>query len=310
MKKDKFVDEPALDTPIDGVTSIFKCLIGFKGCLYTSCCLPFGCFGCGPTIRINEGERAAVLKYGKFDKIVGPGTYAFNIGRDQYLLRSIQIQTLVIPQQRALTRDNVAVTIDSVVFYKIVDVKRAIFNVRDPATAIANLALGILPSLMGEKTLDEVFANRERINKRTTELMDQHTEEWGIQIQALEIRDIKIPDTMERVMAAVAEATREGEAKVVTAQAELKAAKTFSEAAEIIGKNPVALQLRYFQTLSEIASEKSSTIIVPSEVTNMFRGLGSWNEPHAFGQWGALPESMTQNKGSNNNNNNSPMEKH
>jgi len=249
--------------------------------------------GCGPIIVVNEGERAAVLKYGKFDRIVGPGTYHYNIGTEQFILRSIQVQTLVIPQQRMLTKDNVAVTIDSVVFYKVIDVQKAIFNVKDPGSAIANLALGILPSLLGEKSLDEVFANRDKINQRVTELLDEHTETWGIQIQALELRDIKIPDNMERVMAAVAEASREGEAKVVTAQAELKAAKTISEAAEIIGKNPVALQLRYFQTLTEIASEKSSTIIVPSEVTNMFRGLSSWSEPQAFGKWS--PEAFNSN---------------
>jgi len=144
------------------------------------------------------------------------------------------------------------------------------------------MAQSILETLLGERTLEEILSNRGKIIARITELIDKYTVEWGIHVQALEIRDIRVPQDMERVMAATAEAQREGEAKVVMANAEYKAAETYTQAGEILSDNPGALQLRYFQTLSEIAAQQNHTILVPSEVTNMFRPLGGWGDRESF----------------------------
>jgi len=259
-------------------TSFFKGGQAVQGYLYSLLCIPFMCCGCGPIVQVEEGYRATVLKYGKLAHIVGPGTYHRNIGTETFIVNSIQIQTLDIPSQQVMTKDSVAVTLDAVCFYRIDDLKRAVFNVSNSDVATRNLCQSVLEQLLGEKTLDELLANRQSIAERLAELISEKTEAWGIHVQALEIRDIRVPDSIQRVMAAVAEAQREGQAKVVMADAELRAADSFKSAARIMSQNPVALQLRYFQTLKEIAADKHSTMIVPSEVTNMFRPLTSWSE--------------------------------
>jgi len=244
--------------------------------------MPFACLGCGPVVIVNEGHRAAVLRHGKFVRMVPPGTYHRNVGVEKFIVKSIQIQTAMIPQQRVITKDNVSVTLDAVCFYRVVDVKKAIFNVQDCDKAVRNLAQSTLETLLGEKTLAELLTDRQELTHRVAELLDESCMSWGVHIEALEVRDIKMPEQMTRVMAIVAEAEREGEAKVVSANAELRAAATYAKAADVMSQNPVALQLRYFQTLQEIAAEKNSTLIVPSEITNMFRPLGNWNASEAF----------------------------
>jgi len=262
-------------------TSFFKCGQAFQGYLYSLFCIPFMCCGIGPIVQVEEGYRATVLKYGKLTHIVGPGTYHRNIGTETFIINSIQIQTLEIPSQQVMTKDSVAITLDAVCFYKIDDLKRAVFNVSNSEDATRNLCQSVLEQLLGEKTLDELLSSRQAIAERLAELISAKTEDWGIHVQALEIRDIRVPQSIQRVMAAVAEAQREGQAKVVMADAELRAADSFKSAARIMSKNPIALQLRYFQTLTEIAADKHSTIVVPSEVTNMFRPLTSWSEEAA-----------------------------
>jgi len=281
MTNDITLDYKEEDT--DTMTNVFQTCLSVKGCLWTCFCLPLACFGCGPTIRVPEGQRAAVLKYGKLVKILPPGTYYQNVGTEEYRLCSVAVLTLEIPSQRVMTRDNVSVVLDAVCFYQILDVKSALFNVRDYEKATRNLAQSTLESLLAEHTLDGLVSDRSEITKKTTLLLDKHTKHWGIHVHGLEIRDIRIPDSMQRVMAIAAEAKREGQAAVIMAEAELVAAETYMKAAIVMGGNPIAMQLRYFQTLKEIAADQNSTIIVPSEVTNMFRGLGKWDESNAFG---------------------------
>uniref|UniRef100_A0A6B2L8A0 Band 7 domain-containing protein n=1 Tax=Arcella intermedia TaxID=1963864 RepID=A0A6B2L8A0_9EUKA len=277
---------------LDCASSFFQSCLSLKGIFAIICCTPFACLGCGPTVEVPEGKRAAVLKFGKLDRILSPGTHYRNIGSEVFILVPVSVMTLEIPSQRVMTRDNVSVVLDAVCFYQIVDVKRALFNVRDYEKASRNLAQSSLESLLAEHTLDELISERADITKKTTKLLDKHTTHWGIHVHGLEIRDIRIPDSMQRVMAIAAEAKREGQAAVIMAEAELKAAETFAKAAVVMGENPIALQLRYFQTLKEIAAEQNSTILVPSEVTNMFRGLGRWDESQAFG--GSLDKETIQ----------------
>jgi len=280
MNNDITLDYAEQDT--DALTNVFQGCLVCKGCLYTTMCLPFACCGCGPTVKVPEGQRAAVLRYGKLVRIVPPGTYHRNIGTEEYRLCSVAVLTLEIPSQRVMTRDNVSVVLDAVCFYQILDVKCALFNVRDYEKATRNLAQSTLEALLAEHTLDELISDRAEITKKTTRMLDKHTTHWGIHVSGLEIRDIRIPDSMQRVMAIAAEAKREGEAAVIMAQAEYKAAETYVKAARVMSGNPIALQLRYFQTLKEIAADQNSTILVPSEITNMFRGLERWDRGQSW----------------------------
>jgi len=266
------------------MTGVFQGCLSCKGWLCTVCCIPFACLGCGPTVKVPEGQRAALLRYGKLVRIVPPGTYHINQGTEELRLCPVAVLTLEIPSQRVMTRDNVSVVLYAVCFYQILDVQSALFNVRDYEKAVKSLAQSTLEQLLAQHTLDELISVRAEITKKTTKLLDKHTSHWGIHVSGLEIRDIRIPDSMQRVMAIAAEAKREGEAAVIMAQAEYKAAETYVKAAQVMSVNPIAIQLRYFQTLKEIAAEQQSTILVPSEVTNMFRGLHGWNGP------GPLPE--------------------
>ncbi|KAL6052796.1 Mechanosensory protein 2 [Balamuthia mandrillaris] len=255
------------DLDNDGCSNIFKSMLAIRGYLNTVLCCPCGVLGCGPVIRVREGQRAAVIRYGKLHRIVGPGTYHYNTGTEQFRIEDIQTRTLDVPKQNMLTRDNVPVEINAVIYYRIEDIRKALFNVSDFCQATTNFAQSTLRTVVGEVTLDELFSDRHGVNTHLTELIDAATDGWGIFVSAVEIKDLVIPVDMQRTMAAVAEATREGSAKIITAKAEKEAAATLSEAAEVMAKNPIALQLRYYQTLTEISAEHNSTIVVPSEFT-------------------------------------------
>jgi regulator of protease activity HflC (stomatin/prohibitin superfamily) len=268
-----YVEPEPAETDDDCCSSCFRCLRLCGGCCCSVICCPFGCCGGGPVIRVNEGYRAAVLRFGKLVRIVGPGTYHYNYGSEDYILKSIKVEMLEIPKQHMMTRDNVTVEVDAVVYFQVYDVKKALFNVQQESLATLNIAQATLRTVIGEHNLDKLFSKRQEINQRLTELIDEHTEPWGVRVTAVEVKDIQIPPEMRRVMAATAEAEREGNAKVITAEAEYRAATTLAKAAQIMAQNPVTLQLRYFQTLTEIASERNSTIIVPSEISGMFRTI-------------------------------------
>jgi len=280
---DQDISHDYADQDIGCMTELFKTCLSCKGWIFTLCCIPCACCGGGPTIKVPEGQRAALLIYGKLVRIVPPGTYHVNVGIEEYRLCPISVLTLEIPSQRVMTRDNVSVGLDAVCFYQILDVQSALFNVRDYEKATRNLAQITLEQLIAQHSLDELISVRSEITKKTTKLLDKHTSHWGIHVSGLEIRDINIPDSMQRVMAIAAEAKREGEAAVIMAQAEYKAAETYVKAANVMSANPIALQLRYFQTLKEIAAEQNSTILVPSEITNMFKGLSrGWDGPMSY----------------------------
>lgn len=264
---------PPLETDESPLSRVFQGLRWAGGALLSLASVPLACLGLGPIVFIPQGHQGAVLRFGKFSHLVGPGTYNQNVGMETFLLKSIQVQMLSIPCQQALTKDNVSLTLDAVVFFAIVHLPKALFAVQDVEQSIVNVAKSAMYALLGEMTLQDLFTHRSQVSQRVKELVGGYAADWGVEVRGIEIRDIHVPPAMQRVMAAVAEAEREGQAKVVSAKADLQASHTFAEAAEVLGRNPVALQLRYFQTLQEMASEKTSTIIVPTEVTSMFRGL-------------------------------------
>merc|ERR1711934_707287 len=259
----------------DGMSSMFQSMRAVGGYINTLLALPFGVCGGGPIQTVEEGHKACVLVYGKLDRIVGPGTYHYNVGIERYMIRSMKIRTLDVPQQSMMTKDDVTVAVNAVCYYQIRNLKKAVFAVENVDMATSNFAQCTLRTVVGENTLDRLFQDRKNINHQLTSIIDTETDKWGVYVSVVEIKDIIIPKNMQRVMAAVAEAHREGNAKVITAEAKLRASSILSDAAAIMSQNPVSLQLRYFQTLTEVAAEKNSTIIIPSEAGSMFQGLAT-----------------------------------
>ncbi len=211
---------------------------------------------------VKQYERGVLLRFGK---LVGARQPGFNLiipFVDRLTKVSLRTVTMVLEPQEVITRDNVTIRVNAVVYFKVVDAEKAIINVEDYQQAIIQLALTTLRSVLGQSELDELLAHRDQINLRLREIIDEQTEEpWGIRAVLVEVKDVLLPEVMQRAMARQAESEREKRAKVIHAQGELQAAETLTQAAEIISTQPAALQLRYLQTLTEIAGERTSTII-------------------------------------------------
>jgi regulator of protease activity HflC (stomatin/prohibitin superfamily) len=187
----------------------------------------------------------------------------------------LRVVTMVVEPQVVITKDNVTIKVDAVVYFNVVDPVRAVIQVADYIKATSQIALTTLRSVLGQSDLDELLFERDKINKRLREIIDQHTEPWGVMVSVVEVKDVQLPDAMQRAMARQAEAEREKRAKVIHAQGEYQAAETLRQAAHIISIEPAALQLRYLQTLTEIAGEKNSTIIpIPLEIANTLQAIG------------------------------------
>lgn len=217
----------------------------------------------GMAIKIvTQYERGVLLRFGRYVSIRNPGFNLIIPVVDKLIKASLRVVTTVLEPQEVITRDNVTIKVDAVLYYQVVDPKKSILNVEDFQLATIQIALTTLRSVLGQSELDELLAHRDEINSRLREIIDEQTEEpWGVRVTLVEVKDVLLPEVMQRSMAKQAEAEREKRAKVIHAQGEKDAAQTLAEAAEIINKHPVALQLRYLQTLVEIAGERNSTII-------------------------------------------------
>ena len=211
---------------------------------------------------VKQYERGVVLRFGRLVGLRNPGFNLIIPFIDRMSKVSLRIKTTVLEPQEAITRDNVTVRVDAVVYFMVIDSAKAIINVEDYRQATIQLALTTIRSVLGQSELDELLAHRDQINLRLREIIDEQTEEpWGVRVTLVEVKDVLLPETMQRTMAKQAEAEREKRAKVIHAQGERQAAETLAEAAEIIQSQPAALQLRYLQTLVEMAGERNSTII-------------------------------------------------
>ncbi len=215
------------------------------------------------SIRIvKQYERGVVLRFGRLVGLRQPGFNVIIPFVDRMTKVSLRIVTTVLEPQEVITRDNVTVRVDAVVYFMVIDPIKAVMNVESYREATIQLALTTLRSVLGQSELDELLAHRDQINLRLRQIIDEQTEEpWGVRATLVEVKDALLPETMQRAMAKQAEAEREKRAKVIHAQGEREAAKTLAEAAEIIQTQPAALQLRYLQTLVEMAGERNSTII-------------------------------------------------
>ena len=212
---------------------------------------------------LNEYERGVIFRLGRLISSKGPGIIFLIPLIDKMKRVSLRLITLDIPPQDVITRDNVSIKVNAVLYYRIMDPNNAVVEVEDCAYATSQLAQTTLRSVCGQAELDELLAEREKISLRLQEILDKDTDPWGIKVSKVELKHIDLPPEMQRAMAKQAEAERERRAKVIHAEGEFQASAKLSEAAEVISKDPTALQLRYLQTLAEIATEKNSTILFP-----------------------------------------------
>ncbi len=217
----------------------------------------------GFTIRIvKQYERGVVLRFGRLIGVRNPGFNVILPFIDRMTKVTLRIVPFVLEPQEVITRDNVTVKVDAVVYFMVIEPVKVVINVENYRQAIIQLALTTLRSVLGQSDLDELLAHRNQINLRLREIIDEQSEEpWGVRATLVEVKDVLLPEAMQRTMAKQAEAEREKRAKVIHAEGEKQAAETLAQAAEIIQSQPAALQLRYLQTLVEMAGEKNSTII-------------------------------------------------
>jgi regulator of protease activity HflC (stomatin/prohibitin superfamily) len=216
---------------------------------------------------LREYERGVIFRVGRLlAEPKGPGLIWVLFPIDRIVRVSLRTITMDVPTQDVITSDNVSVKVNAVVYFRVVDPRRAIVEVENYLFATSQLSQTTLRSVLGEVALDDLLSQREKLNQRLQEILDQHTDPWGIKVSLVEIKGVDLPENMQRAMARQAEAEREKRAKIIHAQGEFDASKMLAEAAAQISKEPVALQLRYLQTLTEIGAEKNTTIVFPLPV--------------------------------------------
>lgn len=229
-----------------------------------------GLFFLASAVRVlNEYERGVVFRLGRLIAVKGPGLILLIPMIDRMVRVSLRTVAMDVPPQDVITRDNVSVKVNAVVYFRVVEPTRAIVEIENFLYATSQLAQTTLRAVVGEASLDDLLSEREKLNHQLQSILDHQTDPWGIKVSIVEVKHIDLPEEMRRAMAREAEAERERRAKVIAAEGEFQASARLSEAAEIIAKHPAALQLRYLQTLSEIAAENNSTTIFPVPIDFM-----------------------------------------
>ena len=229
---------------------------------------------------VKEYERGGVFRLGRFVGLRGPGLVVIIPFIENMRKIDLRVITMDVPQQECITLDNVTVRVDAVIYFRVVEAGDAILKVLDYIKATSLLAATTLRNVVGQSTLDELLGQRDRLNEKIQAVVDEGTNPWGIKVSMVEVKDVQLPQTMQRAMAAQAEAERERRAKVVHAEGEAQAAEKLAEAAKVISSQPSALQLRYLQTLSSIATERSNVILfpLPMDILAPFLGKISGSE--------------------------------
>lgn len=214
---------------------------------------------------LNQYERGVVFNLGKFAGVRNPGFTLIFIPFQTMTRVSLRTVTMQIPSQKIITKDNVSIDIAAVAYYRVSDPEKSVIQIENVQSAINQISQTTVRNVVGRFQLDQLLADTASINDQIKNVIDQHTEPWGVEVTTVEIKDIQLPDNMQRAMAKEAEAERERRAKIVAAEGEFQAATRLGEAADVITQHPVALQLRTLQTMAEIATEKNSTIIFPAQ---------------------------------------------
>ncbi len=214
---------------------------------------------------VKEYERSVVFFLGKYKSVKGPGLIFLVPVFETMVKVSFRTVTMDIPSQKIITKDNVSIDIAAVAYYHVVDPNKAVIAIENVFAAVNQISQTTVRNVIGQFTLDQLLSQTSQINEQIKNVIDAHTEPWGVQVTAVEIKDITLPENMQRAMAKEAEAERERRAKIVAAEGEFQAAEKLGQAADLIAAHPVALQLRTLQTMAEIATEKNSTIIFPAQ---------------------------------------------
>jgi len=228
---------------------------------------------------VPEYERGVLFRLGRLVGQRGPGLFLIIPFVDRMVKVDLRVVTMDVPSQEVITRDNVTVRVNAVVYFRVVMPEDSVVKVLDHIRATSQISQTTLRNVFGQSELDELLSAREKLNQNLQQIIDQHTDPWGVKVSIVEIKEVELPETMRRMMSAQAEAERERRAKIIHAEGELQASEKLSQAGAIIAREPTTLQLRYLQTLTEIASEKNSTIIfpIPIDLISMFlkRGEGT-----------------------------------
>jgi regulator of protease activity HflC (stomatin/prohibitin superfamily) len=230
-------------------------------------------------VVLNEYERAVTFWLGRLsDKPKGPGLTFIFWPFERMVRVSLRTVVLDVPPQDVITRDNVSVKVNAVVYFRVIDPSRAIVQVENFLYATSQVAQTTLRSVLGQAEMDELLSERDKLNEKLQEIIDRQTDPWGVKVSMVEVKHVDLPQEMQRAMARQAEAEREKRAKVIHAEGELLASARLAEAAHVVSANPVALQLRYLQTLTEIAAEKNSTIVFPLPI-DLLKAFTAREEP-------------------------------
>jgi regulator of protease activity HflC (stomatin/prohibitin superfamily) len=238
----------------------------------------FGLIAVGSSVRIlREYERGVIFRLGRLIAQKGPGLILLIPLVDRMVKVDLRTVTLNIPPQEVITRDNVPCRVNAVAYFRVVDSNHAVVEVENYLVATSQISQTALRSVLGKAELDQLLADRERLNEELQKIIDESTEPWGVKVTAVEIKDVEIPEQMQRAMARQAEAERERRAKIINSEGEFQAAQKLTDAADIISTNPASLQLRYLQTLLEIGSNQNTTVVfpLPMDVLEPFVGKGS-----------------------------------
>jgi len=230
---------------------------------------------------VPEYERGVLFRLGRLVGSRGPGLFLIIPFIDRMMKVDLRVVTMDVPSQEVITRDNVTVRVNAVVYFRVVDPEASVVKVLDHIRATSQISQTTLRNVLGQSELDELLASREKLNQMLQKIIDEHTDPWGVKVSTVEIKEVELAETMRRMMAAQAEAERERRAKIIHAEGEFQAAERLAEAGAIIAREPVTLQLRYLQTLTEIASEKNSTLIfpLPIDLIKVFMDRGSPEQP-------------------------------
>ena len=243
------------------------------------------------SVRIlRDYERAVIFRFGRQANAVfnpvgdgsGPGLVLLIPFIDKMVRVSLRTITTDVPPQDVITRDNVSVKVNAVIFFRVLDAAKAVISVQDYLYATSQMAQTTLRSVLGQQELDDLLASREKINQELTRIIDQHTNPWGVKVTAVEVKNVDLPQAMQRAMSKQAEAERERRAKVINAEGEFQAAAKLAEAAEVLSRHPIAVQLRYLQTMREVASERNTTTFFPLPIdlfTPLLQALGATPPP-------------------------------
>jgi len=221
---------------------------------------------------VKEWERGVILRLGRLVGAKGPGLFFLIPFIDRMIKVDLRVVTLDVPRQDVITKDNVTVGVDAVVYFRVVDPEASVIKVLDHIRATSLISQTTLRNVLGQSELDELLTQREKLNQMLQKIIDEQTDPWGVKVSVVEIKSVELQETMRRSMAAQAEAERERRAKIIHAEGELQASEKLAQAGAVIAREPVTLQLRYLQTLTEISSERNSTVIfpIPIDLIKMF----------------------------------------